>query len=337
MASAGKVLVCGGAGYIGSHMCRQLAHAGYEPIVFDNLSTGNRWAVQWGPLIEGDLLDPAALRELFATHRFDAVMHFAAKALVGESMQDPGLYFRNNVSGTLNLLAATREAGVERLVFSSTAAVYGNPERIPIDETHPTQPINPYGWSKLQAERAIQEYCRAHAMRAVALRYFNVAGASDSGEIGEAHEPETHLVPNIIRSARDSSLGPVVLFGDDFPTADGTCVRDYVHVEDLCDAHLLAMKYLDRHDGFNVFNLGTGTGHSVAQILAECQAAHGGRPQASYAGRRPGDPAALVASHAAALELLGWKPRRSLADIIVSASAWHRHNSSAASPAVAQD
>ena len=324
MASVGRILVCGGAGYVGSHMCRQLAAAGYEPVVFDNLSTGNRWAVRWGELLEGDLLDTARLRAVFGSHRFDAVMHFAAKALVGESMRDPGLYFRNNVSGTLNLLSAMHEAGVGRLVFSSTAAVYGNPVRIPIDESHPMQPINPYGWSKLQAERIIEEFCNAHGMRATTLRYFNVAGASDSGEIGEAHEPETHLIPNIIQAALDPSRGPVSLFGSDFATPDGTCVRDYIHVEDLCDAHLLAMNRLDRQDGYVALNLGTGVGHSVAQILAECRAALDGLPEAVYQGRRPGDPSELVASHAAASESIGWQPQRSLTDIITSAARWHR-------------
>jgi UDP-glucose-4-epimerase GalE len=321
---AGKVLVCGGAGYIGSHMCRRLAQAGYEPVAFDNLSTGNRWAVRWGPLVEGELLEPAQLRDLFTEHRFAAVMHFAAKALVGESMQDPGLYFRNNVSGTLNLLGAMRDAGVDRLVFSSTCAVYGDPQSLPIDERHPTQPVNPYGWSKLQAERVIQEYCRAHGLRAIALRYFNVAGASDTGEIGEAHEPETHLVPNVIKAALDAERGPVQLFGSDFATPDGTCIRDYVHVEDLCEAHLLAMQRLELHGGFSAFNLGTGTGYSVLQILTACRAIHDGRPEARHVPRRAGDPSALVASFAAAREQLGWEPRRTLDDIIASASAWHR-------------
>jgi UDP-glucose-4-epimerase GalE len=324
MVPAGKVLVCGGAGYIGAHMCRQLAQAGYEPVTFDNLSTGHRAAVRWGPLVEGDLLDDAALRDAFARHEFVAVMHFAAKALVGESMGEPGLYFRNNVAGTIGLLAAMRAAGVSRLVFSSTCAVYGQPVRLPMDEDHPTAPINPYGWSKLQAERVIAEHCRAHGARAIALRYFNVAGACASGEIGEDHDPETHLVPNVIRAALHPALGPVLLFGDDFPTPDGTCVRDYIHVEDLCRAHLLAMRALDGRDGFSVFNLGTGHGHSVAQVLEACRKLHGGKPDARVVARRPGDPATLVASYAAATEALGWVPERGLDEILASASAWHR-------------
>src|SRR4249919_710048 len=199
--SSRQILVCGGAGYIGSHMCKQLARAGDVPVTFDNLSTGHRRAVQWGPLVEADLLDPAALAAAFEQHRIDAVMHFAARSLVAESMQQPALYFRNNVTGTLNLLDAMRAAGVDKLVFSSTAAVYGNPDYTPIDEAHPTRPINPYGWSKLMAERQIAEQCRAHGLRAACLRYFNAAGADPEGEIGEAHEPETHLIPNIIKAA----------------------------------------------------------------------------------------------------------------------------------------
>jgi UDP-glucose 4-epimerase len=323
MASKGKVLVCGGAGYIGSHMCRQLSVAGFEPVVFDNFSTGNRWAVKWGDVVEGDLLDPVALAQVFSGHRFDAVLHFAAKALVGESIGDPGLYFRNNLSGTINLLAAMQAAGVGRLVFSSTAAVYGEPQHVPMEESHPTVPINPYGWSKLLAERVIEEYCAAHGLRAIALRYFNVAGASQTGEIGEVHEPETHLVPNIIRAALDPALGPVMIHGGDFGTPDGTCIRDYVHVEDLCDAHLLAMRQLDHQEGFRAFNLGTGDGYSVAQVLEQCRARHAGRPESSVGPRRPGDPARLVASHAAATAVLGWQPRSGLAEIIESASAWH--------------
>jgi UDP-glucose-4-epimerase GalE len=326
MAHHGKILVCGGAGYIGSHMCRLLAAAGYEPIVFDNLSTGHRWAVRCGELIEGELLDGTRLQEAFLRHRYEAVMHFAAKALVAESMTDPGAYFRTNVHGTLNLMATMQEAGIGRLVFSSSCAVYGNPRYLPIDEAHPTEPINPYGWSKLHAERVIQEYCRTYAMHAIALRYFNVAGASDSGEIGEDHDPETHLVPNVIRAALDPSAKPVTLFGNDFDTPDGTCIRDYVHVDDLCEAHLLALQRLDRMTGFEALNLGTGKGSSVAEILAECQTLLGGKPAAVYAGRRPGDPSALVASHSAANAAIGWAPRNTLADIIRSAAAWHRRS-----------
>jgi UDP-glucose-4-epimerase GalE len=318
-----NILVCGGAGYIGAHMCKALARAGHVPATFDNLSTGHRRAVKWGPLVEGDLLDPASLASAFSEHRIDAVMHFAARSLVGESMQQPALYFRNNVTGTLNLLDAMREAGVDRLVFSSTAAVYGNPEYTPIDEAHPTRPINPYGWSKLMAERQIAEYCRAHAMRAACLRYFNAAGADPDGEIGEAHEPETHLIPNILKAALDPSLGPVQLFGDDYDTPDGTCVRDYIHVADLCEAHLLALAHLDGHAGCHVFNLGSGQGHSVAEVVAASRGLHAGRPASEIHPRREGDPPVLVASSRMARDALGWRPTHSLSACIESASAWH--------------
>jgi UDP-glucose-4-epimerase GalE len=319
-----QILVCGGAGYIGSHMCKALARAGHLPVTLDNLSTGHRWAVQWGPLVEADLLDRDALARAFDAHRVDAVMHFAARSLVAESMREPGLYFRNNVTGTLNLLDAMRDASVERLVFSSTAAVYGNPEYTPIDETHPTRPINPYGWSKLMAERQIAEYCSAHGLRAACLRYFNAAGADPDGEIGEAHEPETHLIPNIIKAALDHSRGPVQVYGDDYDTPDGTCIRDYIHVEDLCDAHLRALEYLAGHPGCHVFNLGTGDGHSVAEVLAACRELCEGQPDSRSSGRRPGDPSTLVASASRAHDLLDWRPMRSMAQAAATAIRWHQ-------------
>jgi UDP-glucose 4-epimerase len=329
MSRSRTILVCGGAGYIGSQMCKQLADAGHVPIAFDNLATGHRWAVQWGPLVEGDLLDPAALGAVFRQHPIDAVMHFAARSLVGESVHLPGLYFRNNVTGTLNLLDAMRDAGVGRLVFSSTAAVYGHPQYTPIDEAHPTRPINPYGWSKLMAERQIAEYCRAHALRAICLRYFNAAGADPDAEVGEAHDPETHLIPNIIRAALDPSRGPVDVFGADYPTPDGTCIRDYVHVQDLCDAHLRALDLLetstlDAQSGFGAYNLGTGGGQSVAEVLAACRRHTAGQPESRYGPRREGDPAVLVASNGAAARELGWEPRRGMDDIIADALRWHR-------------
>jgi len=322
------ILVCGGAGYIGSHMCKRLARDGHVPITFDNLSTGHEWAVKWGPLVRADLLDPAALADVFRAYPIDAVMHFAARSIVGESMQNPGLYFRNNVTGTLNLLDAMREANVGKLVFSSTAALYGNPQYTPIDESHPCAPINPYGWSKLMAERLIEEYCRAHAMRAVSLRYFNAAGADAGGELGEAHEPETHLIPNLLRAAIDPSAGPVKVFGNDYETADGTCIRDYIHVDDLCEAHSLALDCLGRSGGFRAFNLGCGKGYSVAEVLAACRAQCNGMPAAEFVERRPGDPPSLVASSIAAISTLGWKPRRDLHDCVATALAWYRGSSS---------
>lgn len=243
------ILVCGGAGYIGSHMCKLLAQSGYTPVVLDNLSTGHREAVKWGPLVQADLLDAEELGQVFKRYRPDAVMHFAARSLVAQSVADPALYFFNNVTGTLNLLDAMRGAAVNNLIFSSTAAVYGQPDYTPIDEVHPARPINPYGWSKLIAERMIAEHCHAYGLRAVALRYFNAAGADPDGEVGEAHEPETHLIPNVLRAALNPSAPPVSIFGDDYDTPDGTCVRDYIHVSDLCTAHLPALRYLEAHPG----------------------------------------------------------------------------------------
>jgi UDP-glucose-4-epimerase GalE len=319
-----NILVVGGAGFIGSHVCKGLSRAGHTPIVFDNFSTGHEWAVKWGPFFRGDLLDPQALGKAFADYHIDAVMHFAARSQVAESVREPALYLRNNVVGTLNLLEAMRTAGVGRLVFSSTAAVYGNPEYVPLDEAHPTQPINPYGWSKLMAERAIAEYCRAYRMGAAVLRYFNAAGADGGAEIGEVHDPETHLIPNIVRAALDPALGPVKIFGDDYPSPDGTCVRDSGHVEDLCDAHLRAIHWLENDRGLMVFNLGSGCGNSVAEVVEACRRHCGGAPEAVMSERRPGDPAILIASRSAAEKALGWRPRRTLADCVESAIRWQR-------------
>ena len=323
-----NILVCGGAGYIGSHMCKLLARQGHTPITFDNLSTGYEWAVKWGALVRGDLLDPAALAAVFRDHRIDAVMHFAARSIVAESVRDPSLYFRNNVTGTLNLLDAMRAAGVDRLVFSSTAAVYGNPQYTPIDEAHPCAPINPYGWSKLMAERLIEEHCRACGVRAVSLRYFNAAGADSDAEIGEAHEPETHLIPSLVKAALDPAAGPAKIFGNNYATPDGTCIRDYVHIEDLCDAHLAALEHLRKNSGFVAINLGSGDGSSVAEIVAATRAHSAAGLETRVIAPRDGDPAVLVAGIASAAALLGWRPKRSLADSIATAFAWHRSRTS---------
>jgi UDP-glucose 4-epimerase len=331
-----NILVCGGAGYIGSHMCKLLARQGHVPITFDNLSTGHEWAVKWGPLIRADLLDPAAVASAFRDHAIEVVMHFAARSQVAESVREPALYFRNNVTGTLNLLDAMRDAGVGKLVFSSTAAVYGNPLYSPIDEAHPCTPINPYGWSKLMAERAIEEYCRAYEMRAISLRYFNAAGADAEGEIGEAHEPETHLIPNVIKAALDPVSGSVKIFGDDYDTPDGTCVRDYIHVEDLCEAHLHAINYLARRDGCSVFNLGTGAGCSVNDVVAACRVLCDGRPQPEYLPRRAGDPPVLVATRTAAAATLNWAPGQTLADCLKTSIRWHRAAAGSPKPPTAK-
>ena len=318
-----QILVCGGAGYIGSHMCKRLAKAGYQPVAFDNLSTGHRSAVKWGPLIEGDLLEASTLEALFAGHKFDAVMHFAARSQVAESVLKPSMYYRNNVVGTLNLLDAMRNAGVRKLVFSSTAAVYGNPQYTPIDEQHPCNPITPYGQSKLMAERIISDACGAYQFSAVCLRYFNAAGADAEGEIGEAHDPETHLIPNIIEAALHPDTDPVTIFGTDYPTADGSCIRDYIHVEDICDAHLAALDYLRQQSGCHSFNLGSAIGCSVHGIISACEQLIGRKIEVREASRRTGDPAILIAKAEAAEKQMGFSPRRSITDILTSALQWH--------------
>jgi UDP-glucose 4-epimerase len=318
------VLVCGGAGYIGSHMAQWLATRGIGVTVLDNLSTGHREAVRWGELIEADLLDPASLERAFAGRRFDAVMHFCARSLVGESMTQPYAYYANNVAGTLNLLEAMRRHEVDRLVFSSTAAVFGQPESERIDEDHPKAPINPYGASKLMVERILADAAAAYGLRSVALRYFNAAGASVDASIGESHEPETHLIPNVLRAALGAGPG-LKVFGDDYPTPDGTCVRDYVHVDDLAQAHQLALDYMDAHEGAHVFNLGNGQGFSVREVIAAASDATGREVPYTVAPRRPGDPAVLVASSDKARAELGWAPAYTeLAPIIASAWRWHQ-------------
>ena len=319
-----NVLVCGGAGYIGSHMARWLAARDIGVTVLDNLSTGHREAVRWGELVEADLLDPASLDLAFAGRRFDAVMHFCARSLVGESMVQPYAYYANNVAGTLNLLEAMRRNGVDRLVFSSTAAVYGHPASPMIDEAHPKAPINPYGASKLMVERILADAAAAHGLRSVALRYFNAAGAAPDAGIGESHQPETHLIPNVLRAALGE--GPALaIFGDDYPTPDGTCVRDYVHVDDLAQAHHLALGHMDAHDGAHVFNLGNGTGFSVRQVIQAAAEVTGREIPFRVAPRRAGDPAVLVASSEKARRELGWAPvHTSLSPILDSAWRWHR-------------
>jgi UDP-glucose 4-epimerase len=322
-----KILVCGGAGYIGSHMVRHLRANGHEAVVFDNLSTGHRQAVGEASLVEGDLLDPAALATLFAAHRFDAVMHFCARSLVGESVQQPYAYYRNNVAGTLNLLQAMQAAGVERLVFSSTAAVFGNPQADLIDEDHPTAPINPYGASKLMVERMLADAATAYGLRSVALRYFNAAGADPAGTLGESHDPETHLIPNVLRAALGTGSS-LKVFGDDYATRDGTCVRDYVHVNDLASAHLAALAFMGAHEGGHVFNLGNGQGFSVLEVIEAARRVTGADIGFEVAPRRLGDPPVLVAASSRAREVLGWIPEfTDIGDIIATAWTWHRHAS----------
>lgn len=319
-----KVLVCGGAGYIGSHMVRHLLAEKHDVVVFDNLSTGHRESIGEATLVEGDLSDTGALQALFAAHRIDAVMHFCALSLVGVSVKEPYLYYQNNVAGTLNLLQAMRVASVDKLVFSSTAAVFGNPECELIDEDHPTRPINPYGASKLMVERILADAALAYGLRSVALRYFNAAGADPSGDIGESHESETHLIPNILRAALGKG-GQLKIFGDDYPTRDGTCVRDYVHVNDLATAHLRAVEFMSAHDGAHVFNLGNGQGFTVLEIIAAAERILGRSIVFARAPRRPGDPPVLVASSKRAREQLGWSPAfTNIEGIIETACRWHR-------------
>lgn len=318
-----RVLVTGGAGYIGSHACKALAHAGFEPVCLDSLERGHRTAVRWGPFVHGDLGDGALVERVLRESRVVAVMHFAAYAYVGESMQQPGRYFRNNVENALRLLEAMRGAGVGHFVFSSTCATYGLPQALPIREDHPQQPVNPYGESKLFVERALRWHGVAHDLRWMALRYFNAAGADPDGELGEEHEPETHLMPLALETALGRRAAVDVL-GTDYPTRDGTAVRDYVHVTDLADAHVLALRHLLGGGASEALNLGTGRGHSVLEVLEAVKCAAGRQVATRLAPRRAGDPAELYADPSRARELLGWEPRLSDLDTLV-ATAWHWH------------
>jgi len=317
------ILVTGGAGYVGSHACKALASRGFLPVVYDNLVHGHRQAVKWGPLEVGDIADRAALDAVIERHRPVAVMHFAAFTYVGESVADPGKYYRNNVAGTLSLLEAMRVSGIDRLVFSSTAATYGTPKSVPIQEDAPKVPINPYGQSKLTAERMIADFSAAHMLRAVRLRYFNAAGADPDGEIGELHDPESHLIPLAMQAVTGDGP-PLTLFGDDYPTPDGTCIRDYIHVTDLADAHVRALDWLSTTKGAHAFNLGTGNGASVRQILDAVERVAGKPVPHSIGPRRAGDPAELVSDPGKANDVLGWTPQMSDLDTIVkTAWAWH--------------
>jgi UDP-glucose-4-epimerase GalE len=313
------ILVVGGAGYIGSHAARALRRSGYEVVLYDNLSTGFRCLAQGFELVEGDIADEARLRPVLA--RVDAVMHFAAHAYVGESVENPRKYFQNNVAGALGLLNAALDAGIRRFVFSSTCAVYGIPERIPITEQTAREPVNPYGASKLFFENALEAYSRAYGLRSVSLRYFNAAGADESGGIGELHDPETHLIPLVL--AASTADGPELqIFGSDYPTPDGTCVRDYVHVNDLADAHVRALQHLEKGGDSLAVNLGTGRGNSVLEVIHAAESATGRPVRRTIEPRRPGDPPVLVADPAKAQRVLGWTAQRNLADIVSTARIW---------------
>lgn len=318
------ILVTGGAGYIGSHACKALKEAGFLPITYDNLSTGHAYAVKWGPFVQGDLNDKIKLAELFSNFKPEAVLHFAASALVSESMQDPSKYYRNNVVNSLILLETMRNAGVKNLVFSSSCATYGSPLCGPITEKHPQDPINPYGRTKLMIEQMIADFETAHGMHAVNLRYFNAAGADLNTEIGENHSPETHLLPSIIQAALGLK-SEIVIYGTNFPTPDGSAIRDYVHVQDLADAHVAALRWLLIHQKSISLNLGTGTGRSVLEIIHAVQKFCGKVLTVRRENQRPGEPATLTADNALAKEMLGWTPRLSdLPNLIESAWKWHQ-------------
>ncbi|MBK8199444.1 MAG: UDP-glucose 4-epimerase GalE [Acidobacteria bacterium] len=320
----GKLLVTGGAGYVGSHCCRAFAEAGWDVTVFDNLSTGWRDLVKWGPLIVGDLQNPDDLDAAFAKVKPDAVAHFAGSALVAESVREPAIYYRNNTLATLNLLEAMRKHGAGYLIFSSTCATFGHAHADTIDEQHPQSPINPYGWSKLMVERILKDYDAAHGIRSIPLRYFNAAGADRDGLTGERHACETHVIPLALKGAYDEGYEFTIL-GSDFDTPDGTAIRDYIHVEDLADAHLRALNALEKGAASTAYNLGTGRGTSVGEVVAAVERATNRKVPRKYGDRRPGDPGKLIALPDKAARELGWTATRSGIDnIIRTALAWHQ-------------
>lgn len=320
-----KILVIGGAGYIGSHVCKALHLEGFLPIVLDNLSNGHRFAVKWGPLVEGDIKDHSSLIQIINDVKPAAVMHFAAHAYVGESVMNPQKYYQNNVVGTLNVLDAMLANNIKNIIFSSTCATYGVPEFLPINELHPQAPINPYGTSKLMVEQILRDYDKAYKLKYVTLRYFNAAGADPDGEIGESHDPETHLLPLVIQAtlSNNSSLS---VFGDDYETLDGTCLRDYIHVTDLAYAHVLSLKYLLRGSGCsNAFNLGNGKGFSVKEIIKAVETISGENINYNVSSRRSGDPPVLIGDASKFIEATGWKPQYAdIETIVETAYRWHQ-------------
>ncbi|CAN7205590.1 UDP-glucose 4-epimerase GalE [Rhizobium sp. LjRoot30] len=317
------ILVVGGAGYIGSHTCLELARQGFTPVVFDNLSNGHQEFVKWGPFEQGDIRDRARLDDVLARYRPAAILHFAALIEVGQSIREPAAFYDNNVVGTLTLLAAARQAGVEAFVFSSTCATYGLPQQRPMDEAHPQAPINPYGRTKWIVEQALADFGLNDGLRSVILRYFNAAGADPEGRIGEWHTPETHAIPLAIEAALGRRDGFTV-FGTDYDTRDGTCVRDYVHVLDLADAHVRALQHLLSGGQSVAVNLGTGTGTTVQELLDTVQQISGRDFAVTLSSRREGDSPTLVADNRKALELLGWQPRYDLRQIVETAWNWHK-------------
>lgn len=317
-----KILVTGGAGYIGSHMVRMLSELGHAVVTFDDLSAGFSDAVLGGEFVQGSLHDKAALSTLFDAHQFDAVVHFAGSIAVGESVRDPAKYYQNNLTGTLNLFDAMREHGVNKVVFSSTAAIFGVPQYVPIDESHPQAPINPYGMTKWVTERILRDYDTAYGLRSVALRYFNAAGASPDAALGERHDPETHLIPLALRAAQ-GTLPELTVFGTDYDTPDGTCIRDYIHIVDLCDAHVLALQHLTAGGESRAYNLGNGQGYSVKEVIQVAERVSGKPVPVQYGPRRAGDPPRLVADASQIRKDWGWTPRfGALEQIIEHAWQW---------------
>ena len=319
-----NILVIGGAGYIGSHVVRALAKQNYAPVVLDNLSKGHREAVSAYPFEQGNLQDKALLTEIFRKYHIEAVMHFAAYIEVGESVQAPAKYYQNNTANVLSLLEAMAENKIPYFIFSSTAAIFGEPVHEKIDENHPTNPINPYGKSKLMVEKMLEDFDAAYGLKSTALRYFNASGADDTGDIGESHSPETHLIPLVLQTAAGKRKY-ISVFGSDYPTQDGTCVRDYVHVNDLARAHILALEKMAKDNVSERFNLGSGNGYSVAQLISEAQKITGVDFEVRQAPRRLGDPAVLIADSTKAQRVLGWQPQYDLTRIIQTAWNWEQH------------
>ena len=319
-----KVLVVGGAGYIGSHMVKILCQAGHQVTTLDNLSNGYKDAVKYGDFIEGDIADAGLLNKLFTQNTFDGVMHFASYIQVGESVEKPSMYYRNNVTNTQVLLDAMVEHGIKYFIFSSTAATFGEPEYTPIDEAHPQKPINPYGHSKLMVEQILRDFDHAYGLKSVSLRYFNAAGADPDGELGERHIPETHLVPLVLQAA-SGRRGNITIFGVDYDTPDGTCIRDYIHVNDLCSAHLLGLEHLVAGGESKAFNMGNGQGYSIKEVIDVAKKVTGNDFAVSLGERRDGDPARLVADSTLLQKELGWKPEYAdLETIIRHAWAWEQ-------------
>jgi UDP-glucose-4-epimerase GalE len=324
MAKKPVILITGGAGYIGSHAMLAAGTHGFTPVAYDNLSEGHRWAVQTGELVKGELSDAAALKRAFKKYKPVAVMHFASHCYVGESVTDPAKYYRDNLTNAMNLWDVMRQAKVNFFILSSTCATYGDPVQVPMSETHPQNPVNPYGDSKLMLEKILAWYDKAYGFKSTFLRYFNAAGADAQGRVGEVHDPETHLIPLVL----DAAMGRrshITIFGEDYPTPDGTCVRDYIHVSDLAEAHFLALKLMMKRGQSDFFNLGTGKGYSVREVISETEKVTGRKVPLKTGPRRAGDPPQLVADNRKASEILQWTPRHSdLANILKTSWAWHQ-------------